>query len=398
MGNIAISVSGVSKNFKLPHERVTSVKSLFVQPFKSRHALKTETQHALNDISFEVKKGEFFGIVGRNGSGKSTLLKIIAGIYQPTKGEVRVNGRLVPFIELGVGFNPELSGRDNVYLNGALMGFSTKEVDAMYDDIVSFAELEDFMDQKLKNYSSGMQVRLAFSVATRAKTDVLLIDEVLAVGDAAFQRKCFQYFRSLKKQGATVVFVSHDMAAVREFCDRALLIEESRIVDIGNTDKVAQRYAKLFLGEDDSELAGGDEARWGSGASRIEEAGIIVSKQHLKINTKITINDICESIVYGLHITAGDGVEVIALNNTMLNKQGIRNANPGELYQVEWEVMNIFSDGKYTATLTLVNESGTVLDWWVDALVFTVKKAERSTTHVLPPIKVDAVKIIGDKV
>src|SRR5580700_2179198 len=164
--DVAIKVDSVYKDFILSHEKASSVKGVFVGML--RHATeKKEKQHALKDISFEVKKGEFFGIVGRNGSGKSTLLKILAGIYQPTKGSIQVNGRLVPFIELGVGFNGELTGRDNVYLNGAMLGFSVKQVDIMYDDIVKFAELERFMDQKLKNYSSGMQVRLAFSMAVK---------------------------------------------------------------------------------------------------------------------------------------------------------------------------------------------------------------------------------------
>ena len=210
--DIAISVKNVSKNFALPHEKADSVKSVFVNPF-NKNRRKFEVQHALSDISFDIPKGEFFGIVGRNGSGKSTLLKIIAGIYVPNSGSVTVNGRLVPFIELGVGFNPELTGRENVYLNGALMGFSEKEVNRKYEAIVDFAEIERFMDQKLKNYSSGMQVRLAFSVATiLADSEVLLIDEVLAVGDADFQRKCFEYFKKLKKDKKTVIFVSHDMS------------------------------------------------------------------------------------------------------------------------------------------------------------------------------------------
>ena len=222
---IAISVKNVSKNFKLPHQKTSSIKDVFVRPLQALGGSRAvEVQHALNDISFDIKEGEFFGIVGRNGSGKSTMLKILAEIYQPTSGEVSVKGRLVPFIELGVGFNPELTGRENVYLSGALNGVSEKEVDEMYGDIVEFAELENFMDQQLKNYSSGMQVRLAFSVATRAKADILLIDEVLAVGDADFQRKCFEYFKRLKKAKTTVVFVSHDMNAVREYCDRAVLI------------------------------------------------------------------------------------------------------------------------------------------------------------------------------
>lgn len=177
-------------------------------------------QQVLKDISFEVEKGDFFGIVGRNGSGKSTLLKIISQIYVPEKGKVSVNGTLVPFIELGVGFNPELTGRENIYLNGALLGFTRSEIDAMYDDIVEFAELEEFMDQKLKNYSSVMQVRLAFSIAIKAEGDILVLDEVLAVGDEAFQRKCFEYFASLKKQKKTVILVTHDMASVQRFCTK----------------------------------------------------------------------------------------------------------------------------------------------------------------------------------
>ncbi|HRJ06824.1 MAG TPA: ABC transporter ATP-binding protein, partial [Candidatus Saccharibacteria bacterium] len=244
---IVISVKEVSKHFRLPHEKVSSIKDFFVHPLQSLRGGKTsEVQHALDGISFDIKQGEFFGIVGRNGSGKSTLLKILAEIYQPSSGEVSVVGKLVPFIELGVGFNPELTGRENVYLSGALNGFSDKEIDEMYDDIVSFAELEPFMDQKLKNYSSGMQVRLAFSVATRSKADILLIDEVLAVGDADFQRKCFDYFSQLKKDKKTVVFVSHDMYAVREYCDRAALIDSSHIVAIDDSETIARKYVELF--------------------------------------------------------------------------------------------------------------------------------------------------------
>lgn len=241
--NIAISVSHVSKSFKLPHESQSSLKGRLINFSKQGY----EIQHALKDISFEVKQGEFFGIVGRNGSGKSTLLKIMAGIYEPNKGSVTINGSLTPFIELGVGFNPELSGRDNVYLNGALLGFGRKEMDRMYADIVEFAELERFMDQKLKNYSSGMQVRLAFSVAIRAKSDILLLDEVLAVGDARFQQKCYDYFYTLKKEGRTVVFISHDMAAVQKFCDRAVFIKNGKIADTGRPIDIANNYlVELF--------------------------------------------------------------------------------------------------------------------------------------------------------
>jgi len=240
MSQPAIQVAGVSKDFMLPHLRQTTIKSKVVGMF--RRSTTVEVQHVLHEVSFEVRRGEFFGVVGRNGSGKSTLLKIMSGIYPPTSGGISVFGRLVPFIELGVGFHPELSGRENVYLNGAMLGFSKSEVDAMYDDIVDFAELRDSMDQLLKNYSSGMQVRIAFSIATRAKTDILLIDEVLAVGDASFKRKCYEHFHALKKSDTTIVFVSHDMAAIREFCDRVILVEKGSIAAEGSASEIAERY------------------------------------------------------------------------------------------------------------------------------------------------------------
>ena len=239
----AIVVSHLSKSFKLPTERSWGLKQAIFNRLKG---IKGYTkQEVLKDISFTVKKGEFLGIVGRNGSGKSTLLKILAGIYVPDSGTITTYGSLVPFIELGVGFNPELTGRENIYMNGAMLGFSNAEMDQMFDDIVRFAELEPFMDQKLKNYSSGMQVRLAFSIAIRARGDILILDEILAVGDAAFQEKCNQYFASLSKD-QTVILVTHSMENVRRFCDRAILIEQGKIIKEGNPDQVADAYLKLF--------------------------------------------------------------------------------------------------------------------------------------------------------
>lgn len=242
--DVAIKVDGVSKSFILPHEKSGSIKNALLSIFSKKRGY--EVQHVLQDISFEIKKGEFFGIVGRNGSGKSTLLKMLAGIYTPDKGSITVNGKLTPFIELGVGFNPELSGRDNVFLNGALLGFGREEMEAMYDDIVSFAELERFMDQKLKNYSSGMQVRLAFSIAIRANTDILVLDEVLAVGDEAFQRKCYEYFESLKEAQKTVILVTHDMGSVIRFCTKAMLIEKGSIMHLGSSETAANKYQALM--------------------------------------------------------------------------------------------------------------------------------------------------------
>ena len=238
---VVLSVEHVDKVFRLPTEQATGLKQAFINWTRGIKGYKE--QQVLQDVSFQVHRGDFFGIVGRNGSGKSTLLKLISGIYYPERGRISYTGKLVPFIELGVGFNPELTGRENVYLNGALLGFTRSEVDAMYDDIVDFAELGEFMDQKLKNYSSGMQVRLAFSVAIKAQGDILILDEVLAVGDEAFQRKCDDYFTEVKKDpNKTVILVTHDMGAVKKYCDRAILIKDGHVVINGDKDDVANRY------------------------------------------------------------------------------------------------------------------------------------------------------------
>lgn len=258
---VVLDVEHVSKYFKLPTEQATGLKQAFVN--WTRGIKGYTKQHVLKDITFQVHQGEFFGIVGRNGGGKSTLLKIISQIYYPEQGAVSVKGKLVPFIELGVGFNPELTGRENVYLNGALLGFSREEVDAMYDDIVSFAELEDFMDQKLKNYSSGMQVRLAFSVAIKAQGDILVLDEVLAVGDEAFQRKCADFFTEIKKDPTkTVILVTHDMSSVTRYCSRAMMISDGKVKAIGDPEAVSKQYTLANL-----------EAEKKEAEKRQEEAG-----------------------------------------------------------------------------------------------------------------------------
>ncbi|NCD00158.1 MAG: ABC transporter ATP-binding protein [Bacteroidia bacterium] len=236
----ALEVKNVSKSFRLPTEQASGIKQAVIN--RARGIKGYKEQHVLKDISFKVEKGDFFGIVGRNGSGKSTLLKLISQIYTPDSGSIKVNGTLVPFIELGVGFNPELTGRENVYMNGALLGFSREEVSKMYPEIVEFAELEEFMDQKLKNYSSGMQVRLAFSIAIKAQGDILVLDEVLAVGDESFQRKCFNYFAQLKREKKTVILVTHSMEQVQQFCNKAALIDKGHKLEVGNPLEISNIY------------------------------------------------------------------------------------------------------------------------------------------------------------
>jgi ABC-type polysaccharide/polyol phosphate transport system ATPase subunit len=235
----AIEVAGVSKSFRLPHEQRTFLKEYFTHPFRRT---TYERNDALRDVTFSVEEGEFFGVIGPNGSGKSTLLRILAGIYVPDSGVVRVSGLLSPFIELGVGFNTELSARDNIRINGTLLGLSRRELDARFDDIVGFAELERFVDQKLKNYSSGMLVRLAYSIAIQVDFDILLLDEVLAVGDESFQKKCFETFRRFRADEKTIVLVTHALETVEEFADRALLLMNGKVQASGSPDQVIATY------------------------------------------------------------------------------------------------------------------------------------------------------------
>lgn len=402
--DIAISVQNVSKNFRLPHEKADSIKSLFVNPF-NKNRRKFEVQHALRDISFDIPKGEFFGIVGRNGSGKSTLLKIIAGIYRPNRGSVTVNGRLVPFIELGVGFNPELTGRENVFLNGALMGFSKKEIDAKYEAIVDFAEIERFMDQLLKNYSSGMQVRLAFSVATiLAESDILLIDEVLAVGDADFQRKCFEYFKKLKKDKKTVIFVSHDMSAIREYCDKAVLIDDSKIVFAGSAEKTAKEYTKLFLphiyeaerveAQKQTALSRGGELKWGAGGVDIGDLSLSKkvyeqTDQQIVIRYSIkALRSFGDEVVPGVTIKDEQGRPVCGTNTNILfeNQKKYLLDEKTRLITVEWKIPNIFNQGRYEVEPAILSATnGETLQWWDEAISFRVIN-DKSTPYPVTPM------------
>lgn len=387
---IAIRVSGVSKNFALPHERLGTLKSTFVEMFGSR-SRDIEVQHALKNISFEVKRGEFFGIVGRNGSGKSTMLKILAGIYQPTQGSVRVVGKLVPFIELGVGFNIELTGRENVYLNGALLGFSKSEMNAMYSDIVEFAELEDFMDQKLKNYSSGMQVRLAFSLATRAKADVLLVDEVLAVGDADFQRKCFAYFKLLKKTGVTVVFVTHDMNAVREYCDRAILINENHLAASGSAEEIATAYARLFTPTSGAAAESQTDKRWGDGRIKYTGATAVANQKtgEIVIEAAFEATADIENYILGFAVKSPAGTNIIG-TNTKLKQLSMKAMKRGQTAKIIWKFDNILGDGTFSVSTAAVADDGvTVHDWWDDAAVLTVYRPEHTPYDIEPDITVE---------
>src|SRR3954454_21302687 len=253
----AVEVRDLEKTFRIPRQQVNTFKERALHPF--RRTAYEELQ-VLRGITFDVLEGEFFGIVGRNGSGKSTLLKCLAGIYRSDAGTIRVAGRISPFIELGVGFNPDLTARENVVINAVMMGLTPREARARFDQVIEFAELEDFVDLKLKNYSSGMQVRLAFAVMVQSGAEILLIDEVLAVGDAAFQQRCLDEFRRLREEGRTIVLVTHDMTIVDRFCHRAMLISDGEIELIGDPPRVGQRYLQrsfegMAAAEDDGTVA-----------------------------------------------------------------------------------------------------------------------------------------------
>ena len=234
-----IQVENVTKKFKIPHENRNTVFESLIKIFKP---IRYEILNAVDNVSFRIRQGEFIGIIGKNGSGKSTLLKLLAGIIRPDSGKIKINGEIIPFLELGLGFNGELTGKENIYLNGMLLGLTKKEIDNKFLEIISFAELEYFIDTKLKKFSAGMHLRLAFSIAIHAKGDIYLIDEAIAVGDEEFKKKCYHVFENFKKQGKTIIFVSHALESIESMCDRAILLENGKIKNFGNPEEIVYEY------------------------------------------------------------------------------------------------------------------------------------------------------------
>jgi ABC-2 type transport system ATP-binding protein len=379
--DVAIDIHGLTKIFKLPHEKQNSLKSVFVNFYKRDKSY--EEQKALNKVTFDIKKGEFFGVIGRNGSGKSTLLKLIAGIYEPTEGEITVSGQLTPFIELGVGFSPELTGRENVFLNGALLGFSRSEMEKMYESIVSFAELERFMDQKLKNYSSGMMVRLAFSIAIRSKTDILLIDEVLAVGDLAFQEKCYKVFDDIKESGRTVVFISHDGSAIERFCDRVVIIESGKLVAIGKPREMVLEYGALVANEQYENQAKTitESNHQGSGDIRIDKVRILDEKGQKVTNVRFNkpfsielvyrlIKSINDPVTIGVDIIDESDISILGPNTNELDLKPVIKKS-GKI-RVDFPNTPI-SPGTYTITAGIFSENSSMAYDLVDnATIFKI--------------------------
>ncbi|MGA3361530.1 MAG: ABC transporter ATP-binding protein [Solirubrobacteraceae bacterium] len=354
----AVTIRGASKAFKLHHRQYHTLKERALHPFQAR---TYDLLQAVDNVSVDIAQGEFFGIIGRNGSGKSTLLKCLAGIYDIDAGTMHVRGRLSPFIELGVGFNMDLTARDNVILNAIVLGLTRKEAKARFDSIIAFAELEDFLDMRLKNYSSGMSVRLAFSVAIQVDADVLLIDEVLAVGDANFQQKCFDEFQRLKKQGRTILFVTHDMGAIQRFCDRAMLLEKGRMVAIGDPADVAHRYNELNFGRTVHELteerpqdgrASGRDAEivdaWFEDAAGARIAAIS-HREALAVGVQVRFNAALDDPSFGVTIRNNAGATVFA-TTTEWSYGPTGHFDAGELVSVKLALENWFTPASYTVT------------------------------------------------
>jgi ABC-type polysaccharide/polyol phosphate transport system ATPase subunit len=350
---LAIQVEDLHKSFRIPTHRVDSLKERMVRPFSARDFRELR---ALDGISFDIRQGEFFGIVGRNGSGKSTLLKLLASIYRADRGTIRMAGRLAPFIELGVGFNVELTARENVVLNGVMMGLTPRETRSRLDAVIEFAELDEFVDLKLKNYSSGMLVRLAFSLMLEVNADILLIDEVLAVGDAAFQQKCADAFREMKAAGKTIVLVTHEMSTVEAYCHRAMLIGNGRIEHIGDPAEVGRHYLRLNF-ESESGVAerpagsGGGEVRlldiWiedaaGERITNVEHGDRIRLRAELEID-----RDAPGGLGVGFVIVNADGVGIFEFGTLAADSCGAPQLSAGKRVKVVAGVENLLSAGRY---------------------------------------------------
>jgi ABC-type polysaccharide/polyol phosphate transport system ATPase subunit len=378
----AVLVDHVTKRFVVPHERRDTLKERALHPLRRSGSHRFD---ALTDVTFAVERGEFFGIVGRNGSGKSSLLKCLAGIYRTDAGQIYVDGRVSPFIELGVGFNPELAARDNVLMNGVMLGLSPREARERFEEVVRFAELEEFVDLKLKNYSSGMHVRLAFSVMIQVQADVLLVDEILAVGDAAFQQKCFDVFFRMRDEGKTVLFVTHDMAAVQRFCHRAMLLERGRVVAIGEPEEVADRYLQLnFEGIGEASGDGLGARRAGDGAARVLDAwiedehgvrqGALSQGRACALRATIRVHRPLEDPVLAVAVVNAQHQNVFVASSAARGERSGRFA-AGETVDFSVSFDNALAPGRYAVSVLVSHPGGQIADRWESIFTFVVTGA-----------------------
>jgi len=379
----AVVARSVSKTFRVPEERTHTLKERALHP---RRRTRHQTFRALNDISFAVQQGEFFGIAGRNGSGKSTLLKCVAGIYR-SEGDIWCRGRLSTFIELGVGFNQDMAARENVVMNGIMLGLSPREARKRYQSVIEFAELEEFKDLKLKNYSSGMHVRLAFSVAIQVDADILLIDEVLAVGDAAFQQKCFDVFSALRDRGKTIVFVTHDMGSLQRFCHRALLLERGTPVHLGEPHEVADRYLEINFGRQAESAGAGTGQRSGDGDARVLEAWVenergergraVLQGERISLHARVAFLRAVEDPAASLYVLNDEHrAIVVATTDSERERSGAFNAGEEAIFSFAFD--NVLAPGRYSPMITLSHRGYglDVMDRFEGDLTFVVTGVE----------------------
>ena len=362
----AIVVDGVSKTFRIPREPAFTIKERVLHPARHRDY---EELRALRDIKLEIRSGEFFGLAGRNGSGKSTLMKCVAGIYRVDSGSVRVRGRVAAFIELGVGFNPDLTARENVVVNAVMLGLSPAEARKRFDAAIEFAELQDFVDLKLKNYSSGMQVRLAFAVLVQLDADVLLIDEVLAVGDAAFQQKCIDTLHRMHDEGRTIVLVTHDMVAIERFCDRAALFEDGAMIELGDPTRISNRYTQINF-DRAAALAAVDKPRYGNGAVQVEDAWfadadgkrteMLQQLRPCSFHARIVVRRDVPGASFGVSLTDAHNRNVFTTSTTWMD-QTTGPLVAGEAFELSVRFESRFAPGRYFATPVVASHSDTDL-------------------------------------
>ena len=371
-----IEVNNVSKKFIIPYEKTTTLYDSMMASLKGHK--KHEEFWALKNINFQVEEGESLGVIGGNGSGKSTLLKLIANILRPTKGSIKVGGKLTPFLELGVGFQQDLSARENVFLYGKIMGLRTKEINQRIEEIIKFSELERFIDTKLRNFSSGMQVRLAFATAIQSDPEILLLDEVLAVGDMSFQQKCFDYFNTYTKEGKTMIFVTHDLTSARRFCSKTILLRNGEMADYGPTDKVIDTYVYNAQKIEEGKQKIGE--RWGTKKVLITDVQFIDkfgnttdkvnSGDPLTIRIHYETKEKIPKPVFGIAIHNEEGTHIYGTNTQLkgLELEPIDGTGHMDL-NIEKIPMNY---GKYFVTVAIHSIDHTHHDWRNKEYAFNV--------------------------
>ncbi|MDG6256468.1 MAG: ABC transporter ATP-binding protein [Methanomicrobiaceae archaeon] len=381
-----IDVEQVEKQFRIPHEKRTTLFEALTGLMRPNHY---ETFAALKDITFSVEEGEMFGVIGENGSGKSTLLKLLANIMRPTKGTIRVERKVTPFLELGVGFNPDFTAVENIRTYATILGLTRREIEGRTGEILEFAGLERFRDTKLKNFSSGMQVRLAFSTAIQTNPEILLMDEVLAVGDMDFQQKCLDVLNQYRKEGVTIVFVSHDLGSVRRFCDRTLLLRHGEQVALGETNEVIDRYVYGEHGDSstpiddeggDAAPEGQDSSRWGNRKVEITGVGFFdkFGKEATRFNTfdPMTIriyyeaHERVQNPVFGIAIYSEQGIQIYGTNTELKDIQ-IEHINGEGHIDLQIDRIPMLS-GRFLLTVAVHTHIGERYDWQDKAYAFDV--------------------------